>query len=118
MNRHKTVIVSVVAVVAVVVIALAVGYMIANRPLVTALEGGIPLDNEIDTAEVKTFVVDEAGILSEKTEKIVSIYNAHWKNLAGSEGVQAGVRGFVQRRFREPARRVCQQSYLHERQGR
>ena len=68
------------AVVAVIVVAVVLN---ATRPLITAPEGTEPLDLKLDTADVERFVVDEMDVLSEDMEKVICIYNANWKRLAG-----------------------------------
>lgn len=52
-----------------------------NRPIVVAPRGTAPLDNKMDTAGVAQFIVDEGEVLSEKTERIIAIYNANWMAL-------------------------------------
>lgn len=79
MNRiWKKVVVAVLVVAAFVAIRVIV---IINRPIIEAPWGTAPLDNKMDTSNVAHLVVDEAGVLSEKTEKIISIYNANWTAL-------------------------------------
>lgn len=72
----------------VIAAALAVAVLVAirviiviNRPIVEAPWGTAPLDNRADLSGVAHLIVDEAGVLSEKTEKIISIYNANWTTL-------------------------------------
>lgn len=71
--------------VAVLVLAILVSSVIgiSKKPVV---EPGIgpELDETISTAYYETFIVDEAGVLSAKTEKALSVYNANWDNWAGS----------------------------------
>ena len=64
------------------VIAVAV-VLNATRPLITAPEGTEPLDLKLDTADVERFVVDETDVLTEDMEKVICIYNANWRVLAG-----------------------------------
>ena len=68
------------AVVAVVAVAVVLN---ATRPLITAPKGTEPLDLKLDTADVERFVVDEMDVLSEDMEKVICIYNANWRVLAG-----------------------------------
>ena len=54
-----------------------------TRPVVEVQEGGVALDEKLSTAYFEEFILDEAKILSSKTEKTLSIYNANWDQLAG-----------------------------------
>lgn len=69
--------------VAVAAILLVAVCAIMNRPLVDVADGGLALDESLPTAGYERLVVDEAGVLSEKTEQIISIYNANWSAMAG-----------------------------------
>ena len=66
---------------ALAVIAVAVFLFKVNRPLITAPKGTVPLDNKVDISSVVHLVVDEANVLSEDMEKVISIYNANWRLL-------------------------------------
>lgn len=80
----KNVLVKVIAaVLAVAAIAAAIILIGANRPLIEAPKGTAPLDNKMDTSGVAHLVVDEAGVLTEEAEQIITIYNANWNVLAG-----------------------------------
>ena len=54
-----------------------------TRPVVEVQEGGVALDENISTEYFEQYILDEAKILSSKTEKTLSIYNANWDQLAG-----------------------------------
>ena len=54
-----------------------------TRPVVEVQEGAVALDENISTAYFEDFILDEAKILSSKTEKTLSVYNANWDQLAG-----------------------------------
>lgn len=45
---------------------------------------GAPLDESLSTASFERYIEDRAGILSGKTEKRLSLYNANWDRLGGS----------------------------------
>ena len=74
---------SVAAVIMVLAIVLAAGYGYSKRPA-AAPAGGAALDTGLSTAALEQYIVDEAGILSSKTEKSLSVYNANWDKMAGS----------------------------------
>ena len=79
----KRTIAMILAAVAVIAVAAAIAVAVINRPLVTAPKGTAPLDNKMDLSAVEHLVADEAGVLTEETEKIIKIYNANWYALAG-----------------------------------
>lgn len=60
-----------------------------RAPAITEDVGGVELDTSLDTTAFTQYVRDEAGILSSKTEKAVSLYNANWDRLFG--GIMAVV---------------------------
>ena len=68
----------------VVAIVLSSAYGLYKRPAVTAPEGGAQLDTSLSTAAFRQYVVDQADVLSDKTEETVSLYNANWDQMAGS----------------------------------
>ena len=68
---------------AVLAVAAAIICVNATRPLITAPKGTEPLDLKLDTVDVERFVVDEMDVLSEDMEKVICIYNANWRVLAG-----------------------------------
>ena len=55
-----------------------------KAPAVSMPEGGEKLDSSLSTAAFTQYVRDEAGILSDKTEEAVGLYNANWDKLFGS----------------------------------
>ena len=59
-------------------------YGLYKRPEVTVPEGSDKLDTSLSTAAFRQYVVDQADILSDKTEETVSLYNANWDQMAGS----------------------------------
>ena len=69
-------------VVMIMVILVTSFFGLKNKP-VEVPEGGVKLDESLSTAYYEEFIVDEAGVLSKKTEKQLSIYNANWDQLAG-----------------------------------
>lgn len=68
----------------VLAIVLSSAYGLYKRPDVAVPEGGTKLDESLSTAAFAQYVVDQADILSGKTEKAVSLYNANWDQMAGS----------------------------------
>ena len=59
-------------------------YGLSKRPAVEVPEGGAALDASLSTAAFEQYIVDQAGVLSAKTEKSLSLYNANWDRMAGS----------------------------------
>ena len=55
-----------------------------KAPVVSTPEGGEKLDPSLSTAAFEQYVRDEANVLSDKTEKAVSLYNANWDKMFGS----------------------------------
>lgn len=78
-NRAK-IIAAAVAAAAILLITI---FVIAARPQVKAPQGTAPLDNKLDTESVAHILVDEANVLSDKTENILSVYNANWNVMVG-----------------------------------
>ena len=74
--------------VAIVVLILAIvassAWGLHKAPVVSTPEGGEKLDASLSTAAFEQYVRDEADILSDKTEKAVSLYNANWDKMFGS----------------------------------
>ena len=77
---RSKVIKGILAVVAVIVVVVVLN---ATRPLITAPKGTEPLNLKLDTTDVEHFVVDEMDVLTEDMEKVICIYNANWRVLAG-----------------------------------
>ena len=65
-------------------IALAAVWGIAHRPAVVTTEGGEALDTSLSTDWYRTFIVDNAGVLFERTEEALAIYDANWDEWSGS----------------------------------
>ena len=74
--------------VAIVVLILAIvassAWGLHKAPAVSTPEGGEKLDPSLSTAAFEQYVRDEANVLSDKTEKAVSLYNANWDKMFGS----------------------------------
>ena len=71
----------------VMVLAILTGLMLgqARKPSAPAPEpGGPPFDESLSTAAFEQYILDRAGILSGKTEKRLSLYNANWAQLGRS----------------------------------
>lgn len=58
-------------------------YGLAKKPALQIPEGGADLDESLGTAVFQAYIVDEANILSAKTVKQLSIYNANWDDMDG-----------------------------------
>ena len=72
-------------------IALSSLYGLSKKPQVEIPEGGAPLNEDLSTAAFEWLIVDEANVLSGKTEKALSLYNANWDKAAGSVMAVAAV---------------------------
>lgn len=74
--------------VAVVVLILAVilssVWGISKRPVIDVPDGGRPINETLPTEAFEQYVVDDAGILSDRTEQAVSLYNANWDKELGA----------------------------------
>lgn len=70
-------------VIAAAVVLIAGVVLTLNQPIVRVANGGLALDESLSLAEAERLIVDEANVLSEKTEQIAAIYNANWKEMAG-----------------------------------
>lgn len=74
--------------VAIVVLILAIvassAWGLHKAPAVSTPEGGEKLDPSLSTAAFTQYVRDDAGVLSDKTEEAVSLYNANWDKMFGS----------------------------------
>lgn len=55
-----------------------------HKPTIMEVEGGDALDTSLSTAYYETFIVDNADVLSTKTEESLSTYNANWDEWSGS----------------------------------
>ena len=65
-------------------VALASAWGLAHRPAATAPAGGEPLDDSLSTAWCREYIVDNAAVLSERTEEALALYDANWDEWAGS----------------------------------
>ena len=74
--------------VAIVVLILAIvassAWGLHKAPAVSTPEGGEKLDPSLSTAAFTQYVRDEAGVLSDKTEEAIGLYNANWDKMFGS----------------------------------
>ncbi len=66
--------------VAVMVLAILLSslYGLSKKPQVDTPEGGRTLDESLSTGAMSRYIVDDAGILSGKTEETLALYNANW----------------------------------------
>ena len=71
-------------VVLILVIVASSAWGLHKTPAVSTPEGGEKLDPSLSTAAFEQYVRDEANVLSDKTEKAVSLYNANWDKMFGS----------------------------------
>lgn len=60
-----------------------------KAPAITENVSGVELDTSLDTSYYRSFVCDEADILSDRAEEAASLYNANWDSLFG--GIMAVV---------------------------
>lgn len=59
-------------------------YGLSKKPEIRLPEGSAALDESLSTAAFAPYIVDEAGVLSAKTEKTIGLYNANWDKMTGS----------------------------------
>ncbi len=73
---------------AIVVLILAIvassAWGLHKAPAITTPTGGEKVDTSLSTAAFEQYVRDEANVLSDKTEKAISLYNANWDKMFGS----------------------------------
>lgn len=73
---------------AIVVLILAIvassAWGLHKAPAVSTPEGGEKLDPSLSTAAFTQYVRDDAGVLSDKTEEAIGLYNANWDKMFGS----------------------------------
>ena len=55
-----------------------------KAPAVSTPEGGEKLDPSLSAAAFTQYVRDDAGVLSDKTEEAIGLYNANWDKMFGS----------------------------------
>ena len=74
--------------VAIVVLILAIvassAWGLHKAPVVSTPEGGEKLDPSLSTAAFEQYVRDDAGVLSDKTEEAIGLYNANWNKMFDS----------------------------------
>ena len=66
------------ALVLIAAIALSSAWGLSKAPKVEVPQGGAPLNENLSTAGFDWLIVDEADVLSNKTENTLSLYNANW----------------------------------------
>lgn len=71
-------------VVLIVAVVLSSVWGIQKRPVIDVPDGGNPIDETLPTQAFEQYVVDDAGILSDRTEKIICLYNANWDQDIGA----------------------------------
>lgn len=57
---------------------------IAKKPQVETPEGSVALDESLNTAAFSQYIIDDAGLLSAKTEESLALYNANWDKKLGA----------------------------------
>ena len=57
---------------------------LSKKPAIEILDGGKELDQTLSTAAFTPYIVDEANVLSAKTEDAIALYDANWDQMAGS----------------------------------
>ncbi len=70
-------------VVLIAVIALSSLYGLSRKPAVEVPEGGAPLDENVSASYLDPYILDNAHILSFRTEKMAGIYGANWDKMFG-----------------------------------
>ena len=72
--------------IAVVVLAIALSCVwgLSKKPAVEILNGAQPLDESLPTAAFAPYIIDQANVLSSKTEDAIALYDANWDQMAGS----------------------------------
>lgn len=71
------------AVVLAAAIVLSSLFGLAKKPDVELPEGAAPLNESISTGYLSPYILDNANILSGRTEKQIAIYDANWDNMLG-----------------------------------
>lgn len=71
-------------VVLILVIVASSAWGLHKAPAVSTPEGGEKLDPSLSTAAFMQYVRDDAGVLSDKTEEAIGLYNANWDKMFGS----------------------------------
>lgn len=56
---------------------------LSKKPAVEVPEGAAPLDETVSTSWLDPYILDNAHILSSRTEKTIGIYSANWDNTFG-----------------------------------
>jgi len=64
-------------------IALSSLYGLSKKPMVEVPEGAAPLDETVSTSYLDPYILDNAHILSFRTEKMIGIYGANWDKMFG-----------------------------------
>ena len=88
--------VAIIVMVAAILLSCAIGA--AKKPLNSGPVQEVPgaaLDSSLETAYVRQFIVDDADVLSAKTEEQLSLYNANWDAMVGSIMAVVTVNGTV-----------------------
>ena len=64
-------------------IALSSLYGLSKKPEVEVPKGAPPLDESVSTSWLDPYILDNAHVLSFRTEKMIGIYSANWDNIFG-----------------------------------
>ena len=57
---------------------------VSKRPVIDVPDGGRPIDETLPTEAFEQYVVDDADILSDRTEQAICLYNANWDKELGA----------------------------------
>lgn len=79
--RSKPFAIAVMIAAIVISVFISIPYMNSNTAPEPDIQTSAELDYSLPTGEYRMYVVDTAGVLSEKTEELICVYNANWVNL-------------------------------------
>lgn len=71
-------------VVLIIAVVLSSVWGIQKRPVIDVPDGGSPIDETLPTQAFEQYIVDDAGILSDRAEKMICLYNANWDQELGA----------------------------------
>lgn len=71
------------AIVLIAAIVLSSLWGLSRKPEVEVPEGGAPLDETVSTSYLDPYILDNAHVLSFRTEKMIGIYGANWDKMFG-----------------------------------
>lgn len=80
--RSKPFAIAVMIAAIVVSVFISIPHMNTEKTPEPEVESTVELDYSLPTGEYRQYVVDNAGVLSDKTEELICIYNANWVELS------------------------------------